>query len=115
MGGVPGFPRYVEQNPVRAKLVARAEEYPWSSAAAHVGLRGDALLSDPSGLVERAGIADWAAWLQERADTQEEERLRVSTRTGRPLGSIGFIERVERLTHRHLRPNKAGRPRKQAW
>jgi putative transposase len=107
--------RYVEQNPVRAKLVARAEEYPWSSAAAHAGLRGDALLSDPTGLVERAGTADWAAWLQERIDPLVEEQLRVSTRTGRPLGSIEFIERLERLTHRHLRPKKAGRRRKQAW
>jgi hypothetical protein len=79
------------------------------------GQRGDALLSDPSGPVERAGIADRAARLQERADAQDEERLRVSTKTGRPLGSIGFIERVERLTHCHLGPNKAGRCRRQAW
>ena len=27
--------RYVERNPVRARLVRRAENYPWSSAAAH--------------------------------------------------------------------------------
>ena len=31
--------RYVERNPVRAGLVRRAERYPWSSAAAHVGRR----------------------------------------------------------------------------
>ena len=28
--------RYIEQNPVRAKLVKKAEDYPWSSARAHV-------------------------------------------------------------------------------
>jgi putative transposase len=30
--------RYVERNPVRAGMVARAEHYPWSSAPAHCGL-----------------------------------------------------------------------------
>ena len=29
--------RYIEQNPVRAGLVATAEDYPWSSARAHLG------------------------------------------------------------------------------
>jgi hypothetical protein len=28
--------RYVELNPVKAKLVAPAEDWPWSSARAHV-------------------------------------------------------------------------------
>ena len=36
--------RYVENNPVRAGIVERAEDYPWSSAAAHCGLREDLLL-----------------------------------------------------------------------
>ena len=33
--------RYVERNPVRAAIVQRAEEYAWSSAAVHCGLRGN--------------------------------------------------------------------------
>jgi len=33
----------VERNPVRARLVARAWEWPWSSAAGHVNGRGDGL------------------------------------------------------------------------
>jgi putative transposase len=37
--------RYVERNPVRAKLVRKAENYPWSSAAAHCGLREDPVLT----------------------------------------------------------------------
>jgi REP-associated tyrosine transposase len=35
--------RYVERNPVRAGLVARAEDYPWSSAAFHSFGRPNAL------------------------------------------------------------------------
>ena len=37
--------RYVERNPVRARIVARAEDYRWSSAPAHCGARDDPLLS----------------------------------------------------------------------
>ena len=29
--------RYVERNPVRAGMVKKAEDYPWSSASAHCG------------------------------------------------------------------------------
>jgi len=35
--------RYVEQNPVRARMVERPEQWPWSSARAHLGLGTDAL------------------------------------------------------------------------
>ena len=37
--------RYVERNPVRAGMLACAEDYPWSSAAAHCGLRKDMILT----------------------------------------------------------------------
>ena len=37
--------RYVENNPVRAKLVKQAEDYRWSSAGAHCGLRSDSVLT----------------------------------------------------------------------
>jgi len=42
--------RYVECNPVRAKIVSRAEKYCWSSAAAHCGLRADPLLGEGADL-----------------------------------------------------------------
>ncbi|HOH30374.1 MAG TPA: hypothetical protein PLC40_11915, partial [Candidatus Hydrogenedentes bacterium] len=37
--------RYMERNPVIAVVVERTEDYRWSSAAAHFGVRSDALLS----------------------------------------------------------------------
>ena len=36
--------RYVELNPVRAKIVTRAEDYPWSSASAHLSGKNDILV-----------------------------------------------------------------------
>jgi putative transposase len=40
--------RYVERNPVRAKLAIEAENYRWSSAAAHCKMRADELLDQGS-------------------------------------------------------------------
>ena len=45
--------RYVEGNPVKAGLVARAEDWPWSSARAHLA-GGNDLLCAAAPLLERA-------------------------------------------------------------
>jgi REP-associated tyrosine transposase len=103
--------RYVERNPVRAKMVERAEDYPWSSAAGHCGLRADDLLVDVSDRIVLG--SDWSTWLTEEDDEDSLDRLRKSTRTGRPAGSASFIESLETIVGRSLRPGKAGRPRKQ--
>jgi len=52
--------RYVETNPVRAGMVKRAEEYPWSSAKAHIRKEKDVLLSEYA-LAEEIG--DWETYL----------------------------------------------------
>ena len=96
--------RYVERNAVRAGLVARAEDWPWSSAAAHCGLRGDPLLSP----VEMPWlVADWSAYLGEE-DEAEREAIRQQTRTGRPCGSGAFLDHLASTRGRILRPRKRG-------
>ncbi len=102
--------RYVERNPVRAGMVDRAEAYPWSSAAAHCGLVSAPWLADASAIAAEAG--DWAAWLCAEEDETTVTALRRHTSTGRPLGSVTFLERMESLLGRAVRPRKAGRPRK---
>ncbi len=103
--------RYVERNPVRARIVRRAENYPWSSAAAHAGLRTDPLLSDITRLKTSAGVADWAEWLRETEESTLLDGLRLNTRTGRPLGTDEFVSRIERKIGRTLKPQPGGRPR----
>jgi putative transposase len=101
--------RYVELNPVRAGLVREAESYHWSSAAAHAGLRADNVLTvDARKLV---GAGDWRAWLRETDEDELIQRLRLSTRTGRPFGDELFVGKAERATGRLLRPRPAGRPK----
>ncbi|MFQ5808338.1 MAG: transposase [Armatimonadota bacterium] len=97
--------RYVERNPVRAGIVARAEDYAWSSAAAHCGLRHDPLLSPhfpPSDVV-----MDWADWLRNE-DEDRSEIVRRQTHTGRPCGPTEFVKALEKLLGRRLRPRKPG-------
>ena len=98
---------YVETNPVRAGMVKAAWDYPWSSAAYHTGQsETDILVADRSlmGLVE-----DWQAFFAD-AEDQQPEALRLATRTGHPAGGPSFIESLEHLTGRTLKPVKRGRP-----
>lgn len=98
--------RYVERNPVRARLVARAEQYKWSSAPAHVLDTQDKLLS-PCPLEEE--IEDWASCLGQQDEVTQVRTLAAHERTGWPLGDEAFIKKLEALTGRVLAPKKRGR------
>lgn len=87
--------RYVEANPLRAGLVRRAEDWPWSSLAFTSG-NGEM----------RVEVADWPLskprnWVErvnEVMQTPELERLRTSAKRGRPFGDDSWVERtVKRL------------------
>lgn len=98
--------RYVETNPVRAGIVKVAWDYRWSSAAFHVGdAVRDMLVRDRT---LRGLIDDWRVYLKDDQD-QPQEKIRKTTRTGRPAGDEHFIETIERLTGRTLRKQKPGR------
>jgi putative transposase len=84
--------RYVERNPVRARLVRSAEAYPWSSAPAHCGLRPDPVLSPDLPLIDH--IDDWAEWLHGWDDEAHLDQIRRRTRSGRPWGTDAFAESI---------------------
>ena len=58
--------RYVERNPVRARLVRYAESYRWSSAAFHVKGKPDGMTNatDRFGDVTEGIEGGWRAWLR---------------------------------------------------
>ena len=98
--------RYITHNPVRARLVQRAEDWPWSSIAAHLSGRDDGLVK-VAPLLKRYG--DFAAFLGQCEDESAAfNALRRSETTGGPLGSEGWIERLEKQTSRILKPQKRG-------
>jgi len=98
---------YLERNPVRARMVVRAEEYRWSSAAAHCLDQPDSLLT-PLGPTPQL-ISDWSAWLLEDDDPEELKAIRRSTRTGRPYASRSYLAQLERRLGRPLLPRKRRR------
>lgn len=99
--------RYVERNPVKAKMVKKAEDYHWSSAEAHVRKIHDPLLSSCYLMDE---IKDWEDYLHDdRDDETFEKQIHKHSTTGRPLGSDEFIQKLEEMTGKVLQKKKAGR------
>jgi len=98
--------RYVERNPVRARMTETAEEYLYSSARYHVGIQNHDPLIDQ----KYSGIGsedEWRKWL--KLDPYEIEKLRTHFSTGRILGSQEFIKNAEFITGRDLLPKSPGR------
>jgi putative transposase len=102
--------RYVERNPLRGKLVDRAESWRWGSAAIRRG-KDAALLN----LLDEWPVArprDWLAMLNEAQTESDEKRIGESIRRNRPLGDGAWVEQVVKrlaLEHTMRRP---GRPEK---
>lgn len=97
--------RYVELNPVRAALVERASDWPWSSARANLGYRRDGLVNTGR---TRDIVSNWAEYLAETPADAELANIRRQTRIGRPDGDSDFIEMLEERTGRRIRRRKPG-------
>jgi len=105
--------RYVERNPVRARMVRRAENYRWSSAAAHCGGGADAVLTkNPEWMRQFKSIGDWSKWLAEGDRPEQLEVLRRHVERGLPCGAEGFIRKLERQAKQLLRFRPRGRPKR---
>ncbi|MHB8849168.1 MAG: transposase [Burkholderiales bacterium] len=105
--------RYVERNPVRAGMVERAEDYRWSSAAAHCGNRTDSVLNLESGWRKQfAAIDDWSAWLAEAGEIEKIRILRQNVEKGLPCGNESFVQGLGKIAGRHLEYQPQGRPKK---
>ena len=103
--------RYVALNPVRARLVARAEDWPWSSARAHLAGRDDGLV-EVAPLIVRCG-GRFADLIATEPPASAIAALRAAETIGRPLGSPAFLDRVAALSGRDPRPAKRGRKRRE--
>ena len=104
--------RYVELNPVRAGLVAAAEDWKWSSTAAHVGAAVPSAMLKMELWESRWTVSEWRAYLTARESQTDLMALRQCTHNGRPLGTPDFVAALEKSSLRLLAPRKGGRPRK---
>jgi putative transposase len=103
--------RYVSLNPVRAGLARTAADWPWSSARAHLNGQDD-------GLVQVRPVLDRVSRFSELIGSGAEverryddavKALRSSQATGRPLGTVDFVDDLERRLGRPLAPRTRGR------
>lgn len=108
--------RYVENNPVAARMVGHAEDWPWSSARSHVAGRrvaGDRL-TDVAALT--AHVPNWRAMLRHGAElgaarVEEEalaEAIEARLRTGRPMAAAEWVAAQEAALDRMLAPQRRG-------
>jgi putative transposase len=111
--------RYIEQNPVRAGMVAVAGDYTWSSHRRYAMGVQDA---NTAWLVPHAewaalGLSSYArqesyrALFAAQSDAQELEQIRQSTHKGWALGDAAFAQWVEQQTDRPAASKGIGRPR----
>jgi putative transposase len=89
---------YVSLNPVRARLVSHAEDWPWSSARAHLAGADDNLVTVRPVLNRTSCFADLL--LEDRGE--DFAALRRSEVSGRPVGTAEFVTGLERLLGRPI-------------
>ena len=104
--------KYVELNPIRAKLCRKPWRYDWSSAAVHVDAKARSDVMNLSRWYDKISAAQWRRELADGLSDSELGRLRLNTHTGRPLGGDSFLSKLETLIGRRVRPLPVGRPNK---
>ena len=97
--------RYIEQNPVRAGLGKRPQDWRWSSARAHLAGTDDILVQSRP-LLDRFG--EWARYLAQGLSEDELAEVRRHENTGRPLGNDYFLNALEKKLQRPVKKRKPG-------
>ncbi len=109
--------RYIELNPVRARMVPTPTDYPWSSHAHNAHGEHSAMLTPHAsylklGSTPRERQAHYRALIAEQLDAQTIEELRQYTQQQRAWGSERFQQQIENLTQRRAKIRPRGRPKK---
>ena len=111
--------RYIEMNPVRARMAAHPRDYPWSSWRTHALGAADALVSEHA-LYRALGRSAaerqkaYRALFRRALDTEFVEALRRATNGGWALGDGRFQRKIAKAARRRAAPLPKGRPRKQS-
>ncbi len=107
--------RYVEMNPVRAKMVKKPWEYSWSSTRQHLKEEPSAIIkTDFHGYCLEAGLNErnWKEYLLNE-DHEMITEMRQKTQKGWAIGDEDFIITMEKRLGIVLSKQKTGRPKKE--
>jgi putative transposase len=102
--------KYIENNPVRAGIVKKPEDYPYSSAGAHILGRKDPILNGT--LFDKNELKEYRKFVKLEEDKKTLEEIRKQTRMGKPLGEPDFLRTLSESVGRNLSFKPKGRPKK---
>ena len=107
--------RYIELNPVRAKMVEDPSDYVWSSYQINaLGKTSDLCTPHPEylrlGATNDERMKNYRALFSDPVEGDLLKEIRSSVNQGMAIGHDRFKDKIEVLTGRRLKPKKAGRP-----
>lgn len=107
--------RYIELNPVRARMVDDPSEYRWSSYHANVEGKSDPLLTPHQefaalGESESARRRAYRALFDDALSAELLSEIRAATSGGHALGTEAFKFLLAKAKGRPVTPGRAGRP-----
>jgi REP-associated tyrosine transposase len=110
--------RYIEANPLRARLVRRAENYSWTSYRVHGRGEADELVDSLTSYDELSPLAKvrerkWAEKVHQPIDEAQLDAIRRSSATGLPYGDAAWVKRLAKRLDLDLTIRPRGRPRKE--
>lgn len=109
--------RYIELNPVRAGLCQEAAQWPWSSAAHHLGLARSSLITEHElywslGNTPFEREHAYREFIAQGVPLPEQVQLTESVLRGRPVGSESFLKPLTLEHPAVVNRRPRGRPRK---
>jgi len=111
--------RYIELNPVRAAMVERAEDYPWSSVHSNLSAEPDPLVTPHPVFTafaagDRRPASAYRTWLQQGISPDDLAAIRAHLQQERALGSERFQRMISETLNRPVVVRSRGRPRRLA-
>jgi putative transposase len=103
--------RYIELNPVRARIVRRPADYPWSSYRVNAGFGYSALIT-PHEEYLAMGASEYRLTFPAQTPSTELEQIRSAAAGSLPLGNEWSISEIAAIVGRRLQRGTPGRPRR---
>jgi putative transposase len=104
--------RYVERNPLRARLVKKAENWRWSSLACRADAVRAAELLDAWPVSQGRPPADWPERIRTPETDEELAAVRLCIARGRPYGTAAWVAKTVAKLGLESSVRPRGRPRK---
>lgn len=110
--------RYIELNPVRARMVSAAQDYAWSGCKVRLGLgSAESLDCDLCYLALGGRDAErrerYQRFLREAIPTDQWTLIREALQRGQLTGNSRFIDKIEHIAGRRIDSRQQGRPTRQ--